>query len=393
VPLLARLPILGHLFGSKAGGKPAGEAGGEPGGKPGGEPGGKPGGEAGGEPGGKPGGAAGGNAGDHAGQPANAKSSAIANAPATRAPAKPTQPDLVARRMRLSQLVDSVRDFIDPALVEGEEIKSIGHGSLMALATPRKLASIERFLRINRDQRNRHVEVDWLLLTLSDRAFAQHVQPLLDASNRVVRTAPATTGPKAQRLIDGTGALVNALEEPPKVDNKYALLGTDAAYRTLLAALQQTPDTETLVAPRLLMAPLTRAVLYLGNKISYVKDFDIELAGESYIANPVIDVVRDGVGLTCTTALLQDGRVGLDFSCGISHVAQPIPTFTTSIGQTKVTVQLPQVNMVGVQSRVELRAGQTALFALRTLEGKRAVVLLRSRIQPVPEAGPPLEKK
>lgn len=357
-----------------------------------------------------------------------------------------------ADKIRLEQLAELVRGFVRPRLEADEEVKTLGAGNLLALATPEKLAWIERFLTENRRNLHANVALEVQFIRVPAKAFRAHVLPLLaaGAKRRVEYTqvppdkndivgAVARVGAAGElvtiTLAKGAAALARGTEltlsspedghkgkatvheigvggslcftnvtlvagktlvvgdvahrtpEYPVPANRYALLGDASARKTLLSALLREREVEILNAPRMMVAPLTRAQLLLGKKIAYVKDFELQVTKSAVIADPVVGTVVDGQQFGCSVAFVGQRAVGIRFRFVVSKVSHPIPEFTTTLAnfKTPIKVQLPQVRRASLESRVELCSGQTGLFAAKTGDGEYAVVLLQAR--PIAQAG------
>jgi len=294
-----------------------------------------------------------------------------------RAGAEP--PGFQAARLRLEHLAAFVRAFVRPALDPEEEALPLGRGNLMVLARPDKLAWVTRFLAENRRQRRRPVTVQARFLKVPAALFSAQVEPLLRAAATGKVEVVGDVGEVPGDAEEVPGEV--AEEVPPGVSppaNRYALLPDSKATEALLAALQKEPKVQVLGAPRITAALLSSSHLLLGEKIGYVRDFEIEVNAATVIANPIVDTVVDGIEFECTAAVIAPGILGMQFRFSVSRVERPMRTFTTTLAKhaTPLMIQLPEVKRVALQSGVELRAEETALFAAKTVEGDYVVVLL-----------------
>src|SRR5262249_51655792 len=77
---------------------------------------------------------------------------------------------------------------------------------------------------------------------------------------------------------------------------EYAFLD-DTEVEAVLRAVSKQERSEQIDAPRLLIYNNTRASMHHLRNISYIKDFEVEIAQAAAVANPVIGVVHDGVAL------------------------------------------------------------------------------------------------
>ncbi len=107
-----------------------------------------------------------------------------------------------------------------------------------------------------------------------------------------------------------------------------------------------------------------RASVQVVNQISYVKDFEIQVVQGAAIADPVIDVIQEGIVLETSFLAEPDGRV-LRGSAEVklSAVVRPIREVTTklALGGSAVTFQKPEVHTSGWKGddlRIDLGRGE-----------------------------------
>jgi hypothetical protein len=126
---------------------------------------------------------------------------------------------------------------------------------------------------------------------------------------------------------------------------------------------------------RMLVAMQPRLHAFLGN----LNRADAEdLVQESMaIANPIVDVVQDGISIQASVLPLEGGATGLSVEVTVADLKRPIPTFTTTLGvNSPVTIQLPQVISTRIEAALELQQGHTAWLSLPALAGVRYLVTL-----------------
>src|SRR5690606_24762927 len=98
-------------------------------------------------------------------------------------------------------------------------------------------------------------------------------------------------------------------------------------------AVQKQERSEEIIAPRLLVYNNTRAHMQALRHTSYIKDFDVEIAQAAAVANPMVDVVRDGVVLDVRPVVSADRRfITMELRPTVVSLQLPIPTFTTTLG-------------------------------------------------------------
>ena len=134
--------------------------------------------------------------------------------------------------------------------------------------------------------------------------------------------------------------------------------------------LTQLPDTT--------LRPMTTAQISIVNQTSYIRDFEVEVQESMAIANPIVDVVQDGISIQASVLPLEGGATGLSVEVTVADLKRPIPTFTTTLaGATQpITIQLPQVISTRIEAALELQQGHTAWLSLPALAGVRYLVTL-----------------
>jgi type II secretory pathway component GspD/PulD (secretin) len=99
-------------------------------------------------------------------------------------------------------------------------------------------------------------------------------------------------------------------------------------------------------APRLTIYNRQRANLSIVNQVSYVKDYDVEVAQTAFIADPLVDVVQDGLTLDVKPTVSYDRKyVQLELQPTVATLLRPIRTFETNLSglTTPVIIELPEV--------------------------------------------------
>ncbi|MCA9320975.1 MAG: hypothetical protein KDB53_09585, partial [Planctomycetes bacterium] len=168
---------------------------------------------------------------------------------------------------------------------------------------------------------------------------------------------------RAENLFD------EALGNPATLDNsggfafQFAYLD-DVQLEAILRATQKYERINTVTAPRLLVYNTQRAHLMVLNEVSYVKDFDVEIAQAAVIADPIIDKIREGVILDVRPIVSHDRRyVTLELRPTVATLVRPIRNFTTQLGVgSAVTLQLPELQKQAVNTTVVVPDGGTLLL-------------------------------
>ncbi len=139
----------------------------------------------------------------------------------------------------------------------------------------------------------------------------------------------------------------------------------DLQLEMILTAVAKSERVELVTAPKVLVFNTARSNLSVMNQIAYVQDFDVEIAQAASIADPVINVVQDGVVLDVRPVVSADRRfITLEMRPTVAELQRPIRTFTTSLGVSgnSVTIQLPELEISRVRTSIPMPDGGTVLL-------------------------------
>jgi hypothetical protein len=95
----------------------------------------------------------------------------------------------------------------------------------------------------------------------------------------------------------------------------------------------------------------TTALLLHGDEVAYIADFAMMQTGDTLIADPVIQTIRDGVLVEATPILHPDGEnLTLAVTVTIADLVRPMKTIETTLMGNPVTRQVPEVRQVRWES-------------------------------------------
>jgi type II secretory pathway component GspD/PulD (secretin) len=101
------------------------------------------------------------------------------------------------------------------------------------------------------------------------------------------------------------------------------------------------------------------------HEVSFLQDFDVDVANTAFIANPTIGVLQEGVVLDVKPTISYDRKfVTLDVRASVATLERPIPTFTTTLGgfSTAVTFQLPRLEVQNANTTVIVPDGGAVIL-------------------------------
>ena len=114
------------------------------------------------------------------------------------------------------------------------------------------------------------------------------------------------------------------------------------------AAARQAEGADILSAPSVLCLNGHRADISVMNQLSYVKDFDVEVAEGRVIVDPVVAVIQEGLVLDVTPVFDPvTCELTIQTHLQVAELVRPIRDFTTTVAglDQEVTIQLPELNL------------------------------------------------
>lgn len=142
-------------------------------------------------------------------------------------------------------------------------------------------------------------------------------------------------------------------------------LVNDLQFNMILQAIEKQENAEVMNSQLLTVMNNERGHVAVINQTAYVRDFDVEVAQASFIADPKVDVIQDGIVLDVQPIIQQDRKyIIMQLQPTVAELTRPIPTFTTSLaGSTlPVTLQLPNLTVTNFSTTVKLPDGGTVLL-------------------------------
>jgi len=138
----------------------------------------------------------------------------------------------------------------------------------------------------------------------------------------------------------------------------------DTEVELILRAVRKSERINMATAPRITVYNTERANVTVLNQVSYIKDFDAEIAQAAAIVEPVVDVIQDGVVMDVRPIVSSDRRyITMDLRPTVAVLTRPIPQFTASVATgTPVTLELPRLEVQRVRTTVTIPDNATVLL-------------------------------
>ncbi len=160
----------------------------------------------------------------------------------------------------------------------------------------------------------------------------------------------------------------------------------DTELNLVVTAVDKSVNATEVMAPELTVFNTERAYVSVLNEVSFLQDFDVDVANTAFIANPEIGILQEGVVLDVRPTVSYDRKyVTLDVRTTVASIHRPIETFETTLGgfTDAVTFQLPRLEVQNANTTVIVPdGGAVILGGLKTLnyQNRRAEVPWIARI-------------
>ncbi|MFH1999714.1 MAG: hypothetical protein ABIK28_08540 [Planctomycetota bacterium] len=142
----------------------------------------------------------------------------------------------------------------------------------------------------------------------------------------------------------------------------------DVKLEAILRAVSKSSTSNIIQAPSLSIYNGERANITVMKNISYVKDFEPEIAQSSVIAEPIVAVAKDGIILDVRPVVSSDRRfITMELRPTIAQLKTDekgqLPRFTTGLGVGEsVTIELPELEVKRLRTTVTMPDGATLLL-------------------------------
>jgi tetratricopeptide (TPR) repeat protein len=169
---------------------------------------------------------------------------------------------------------------------------------------------------------------------------------------------------RTEHLYDRTlGGGAGGLDNSGGMSLQYAFLD-DTELEVVFRAVSKQERVEEITAPQLLLYNTQRGNLTVTNQISYIRDFEVEIAQAAAVADPVVGVVKDGIVLDVRPVVSADRKfITMELRPTVANLSLPIPTFTTTLGVGQpISIQLPTLRVQKVRTTVTIPDGGTLML-------------------------------
>jgi tetratricopeptide (TPR) repeat protein len=138
----------------------------------------------------------------------------------------------------------------------------------------------------------------------------------------------------------------------------------DLQLELVLRAVSKSERVEVVTAPSILVFNTARSHIKVLNQLTFVQDYNVQIATAAAIADPIVQVVQDGVVLDVRPVVSADRRsITLDLRPTVATLTRPIQEFSTSLATSggTVTIQLPELELQKLRTVVTVPDGNQKL--------------------------------
>jgi hypothetical protein len=150
----------------------------------------------------------------------------------------------------------------------------------------------------------------------------------------------------------------------------------DAEAEKRLAAAMQAGEAAVVASGSVLCSNTQRVAITDVTQVSYLADYDVEIAQEATIADPIVQITHEGVIADVRPTIAGNGEiVVMEIRADAGKIAQPINEATTDVG----VIEVPELDLQKIRTSVAMPAGRTAVAGgtLSGMDGKGLLLLIR----------------
>jgi len=139
----------------------------------------------------------------------------------------------------------------------------------------------------------------------------------------------------------------------------------DTQVNLVVTMVEKSNRATLLTAPRLTAYNTQKASIHLINQITYLQDFEVEVAQTAFIADPVIGLIQEGIVFDVRPTVSNNRQyVTLELQPTVATLKEPIATFSTFLAglTTPVTLQKPELSVSRAATTVKIPDGGSVVI-------------------------------
>lgn len=133
---------------------------------------------------------------------------------------------------------------------------------------------------------------------------------------------------------------------------QFEILG-DTEVNLVMNLVSKSKNAIEITAPTVSVYNTQRAFVTVVNQVSYIQGFDVDVATNAFIADPIIGVVMEGIVLDVQPTISYDRKyITLNVETTVAKLERPFPTITTLLGPngSPVTFAIPVLDVQDAQT-------------------------------------------
>ena len=127
----------------------------------------------------------------------------------------------------------------------------------------------------------------------------------------------------------------------------------DTEINIVMNLVSKSQNAIEITAPTVSVYNTQRAFVTVVNQVSYVQTYEVDVATNAFIADPVIGIAQEGIVLDVRPTISYDRKyITLDVESTVAKLVRPFPTVTTLLGPNGSPVQfsIPQLDIQDAQT-------------------------------------------
>lgn len=148
----------------------------------------------------------------------------------------------------------------------------------------------------------------------------------------------------------------------------------DTELELVLRAVARSQRIEQVIAPQLLVHNMTTASLEQINQITYIRDYEVQIAQAASIPDPIVGKVSEGLTFTVRPVVRADRRfITLELTPQVVGLRRPLTIGLLNLAGDQVPLELPELELREFSTTVTIPDGGTLLLGGMAFSGRHEI--------------------
>lgn len=274
-------------------------------------------------------------------------------------------------------LIEFIQNINAESWEEGENKIEYHGGMLLVINTPDVHGKIAELLGHFRSTRGLQVAIDAQFIELKDNFMEDIGVDWRGLSGRTIPEVSGTTGSDDAGMLGSSGSgsdwrlrIANNPDRGVTSGNVGSGLGlafsvlSDIQVKTILHMVYKESKGNVLVAPKLTCFDGQRANVLVAEQVTYIADYEVEVAENSVGASPVIERALDGISLDVRPIVSADRKyITIEVRPALARLKTPMRQQQIFLGfGIMAPIDLPEASLKSVETTVMIPDGGTVLL-------------------------------